>query len=122
MDYLQLAASFEEQQDYDNLHIVNVPNEVINQWQDWVSTDPNDDPDRYPAPVYSAKEAEAMKKFQLVWVRAANAYPDATYPDLSEVQKLPEWTALRAEALAALAIFRVRGRMPQDYEVEPPPE
>ena len=45
IEYLELAASFQEQQEYErNAPIAHIPYEVINQWEDWVHQDPREDP------------------------------------------------------------------------------
>lgn len=113
MEYLELAGSFDDQERYDEHPIVNVSNEVISQWEDWVRTDPNGQPDFLA--VYSPQEVAAMRQFHLVWQKAADALPN-DYPELSEAQALPEWSALRDEAQAALAVFEVRGSMPEYRE------
>lgn len=111
MEYLELAASFEEQLEYERrATIAYVPSELINQWDDWV-------PDvRRPWSVYSQEEAAAMIAFEEVLDRANRATGEG-WPSVTEVQTLPAWSALRDAAAAALAVFGRRGRLPEDHEV-----
>ena len=111
IEYLELAASFEAQIEYDAARVVNVPNEVINQWQDWVPVSPRLDP--RVLEVYTAEELESLIQFQEAWELATNG---EGYPDLAEVQRLPSWIALRGAAETALAVFGRRGRLSEDRE------
>jgi hypothetical protein len=115
IEYLEVAASFDEQQEYErNVPIVHVPYEVINQWQDWFPNDPRHNFDF--SDVYDAAEVDAVFQFQAAWEVAADAHSE-DYPPLSEVQALPEWEQLRSTAEAALTVFMKRGLMPEDHEV-----
>jgi hypothetical protein len=72
IEYLELASSFEEQQEYErNVPIAHIPYEVINQWEDWVYPDPREDPDL--SDVYDGTEVEAMGQFHAAWDDAASA-------------------------------------------------
>jgi hypothetical protein len=116
IEYLELASSFEEQQEYErNAPIAHIPYEVINQWEDWVHMDPREDPDL--SDVYGRAEVEAMGQFHAAWDEAASAVSH-NYPPLSEVQALPEWGRLRDAAGSALSVFLRRGKMPEDVEFE----
>lgn len=115
IEYLKLAASFEEQREYErNVPIAHVPYEVINQWEDWVWKDPRIDADI--SRVYDRPEVEAMCQFQASWDVVLVAVPD-DYPALSDVQSFPAWEQLRVSAEAALAVFMRRGKLPEDHEV-----
>jgi hypothetical protein len=115
IEYLELASSFEAQQDYErDVPIEHIPYEVISQWEDWVHKDPREDRDL--SDVYDEAEVEAMCQFHAAWEDAASAVPDK-YPPLSEVQALPEWDRLRHEAGSALSVFMRRGKMSDDHEV-----
>jgi hypothetical protein len=116
IEYFELAASYESQLAYErDVPIAHVPYEVINQWEDWVP----------PAPmkmvndlrVFSTAELQAIEDFQPVWEATAAAVPD-DYPPLSAVQALPAWDELRRQALIALGVFQVRGKLPEDQEAE----
>jgi hypothetical protein len=113
IDYLQLASSFEEQREYAATAPVNIPYEVINQWEDWVSEDPRTAEEH--SDVYSGEEIEALGRVHTVWEAAAAQLPD-DYPSILEAQALPAWEALRVEAENALAVFMQHGRMPEDIE------
>lgn len=114
IEYLELAASYAAQEEYQRVAPINVPNEVINQWEDWVPTDPRTD--TRPLDSLSAEELDALRRFQPVWEVAANALEDH-FPVLDEVQGLEEWDQLRREAGRALTVFAQRGRLPDDHEV-----
>jgi hypothetical protein len=46
IEYLELASSFEAQQEYErDVPVAHVPYEIINQWEDWVHKDPREDRD-----------------------------------------------------------------------------
>lgn len=114
IEYLQLAASFDEQLEYEvAAPIAHIPYEVINQWEDWVPVDPRCD--EHIASVYDADEVEAMCQVQVAWQVACDAVPD-DYPTLAEVQALREWEQLRDSAMSALSVFMRRGVMPEDRE------
>jgi hypothetical protein len=114
VETLELAGSFEAQLDYEkNMPFVNVPYEVINQWQDWVRGDPRIDEQLSDA--LSNDELDAMAEYQAVWDLVAEAVPD-DYPPLADVQALPAWDQLRIAANVALSVFEIRGRMSEDAE------
>ncbi len=116
IEYLELVSSFEAQQEYQrNAPIAHVPNELINQWEDWVHTDPRT-VDQHPG-AYSVDEIAAMKRFHAAWETAANATPNPL-PPIDQVQRLPEWTNLRRAAEHALSVFLIRGPMPNDPDQE----
>ncbi|WP_163543488.1 hypothetical protein [Occultella kanbiaonis] len=97
IEYFELASSFTAQLRYEAAApIVHVPYEIINQWEDWtLGLDLWLD----EAQVYTAEEKEALRRFQVVWDRAAEE--------------------LRQEAELALAVFARRGRLPEDQEAWP---
>ena len=115
IEYLELASSFEAQQQYDrDVPIAHVPYELINQWEDWVHKDPREDRDL--SDVYDGAEVEAMCQFHAAWEDAASAVAN-NYPPLSEAQALTEWDRLREAARSALSVFMRRGKMSEDHEV-----
>ena len=95
--------------------MVNVPYEVINQWEDWVRvptrTTVND------VNVFSTAELQAIEDFRPVWEAAATAIGD-DYPPLREVQALSTWSRLRRQADAASRVFDLCGKLPEDREFE----
>jgi hypothetical protein len=112
IEYLELAASFEEQVKYEErASIAYVPAEVINQWEDWVWDV------HKPLSVYSEAEARAMVMYEAALDRANRATGDG-WPSVREVQRLPEWQAMREAAEQALAVFMQRGFLPEDREVK----
>ena len=116
VEYLELASSFEAQLEYQRTApIAYVPSELINQWEDWVHTDPRT-VDQHPD-VYSTDEIEAMKRFHVVWEATADSLPNPL-PPIDQVQLLPEWNNLRRAADHALSIFLIRGPMSNDHDQE----
>jgi hypothetical protein len=114
IEYLELAASFEDQLQYQrNVPVAYVPSEVIEQWADWVHTDPRS-VDQHPD-VYSADEIAEMRRFHAVWDVTADAIPKSR-PPIEEVQALSEWSNLRRAAAQAHSVFLRRGKLPDDYE------
>lgn len=115
IEYLELAASFEEQQRYErNVPIAYVPGEVINQWED--NFPRGLQRDLAQTDVFSPDEVAALREVEPTWVAACRAMPD-DYPTLPAVQALPAWQALRGAASSALAVFERRGRLSEDEEV-----
>lgn len=110
--YLELASSFGGQREYQSVAPVNVANEIINQWEDWVR-EPRDP--ALVAPVFSAAEQEAVAQFHNVWNAVAAETPDRL-PDLDSLFAIAEWQRLRAAALLALRVFLARGKLSEDRE------
>lgn len=84
-------------------------NELINQWFDWNPDVP--DADAYPAPTYTAQEAE-----RLVAVgNAVNRLCDGTPKNITDAAlalATPEWAEVFATSERALAEMLRRGRLP----------
>ena len=92
------------------------PDEVINQWADFV------DESRIPLyiePVFSKKEREELLKFHELWLQYCDATPNAM-PRFNEIRTTPEWQRLKNEANKLLAIFEVRGRFDEEVEINKP--
>jgi len=115
IEYLELAASFEAQREYDANTIAFVPAEVIDQWADWNPVDQSRWPGRLTDP-YSAEEIEAMQTFHAEWSWVIGHTP-RPLPELSELQEVAAWSRLRGAAKVALKAFQTRGRLPEDHEV-----
>lgn len=115
IEYLELAASFEDQTTYQaGAPMVHVPSEIINQWADW--SPPELEPwQTAPSGIYTAAEWDALHAFHVVWDWVARNTPDPL-PELAALQRTPEWERLRAAADAALQPFHARGRSPEDRE------
>jgi hypothetical protein len=113
IEYLELASSFEAQLAYQGrVPHISVPNEVINQWQDWVTKPPFDD---FPDPTFSVNERAAMTDYHATWNAVADITPDPL-PPLSEVVRLPHWHRLRDAASVALGVFMTRGKLSEEHE------
>jgi hypothetical protein len=114
IEYLELAASFDEQQRYEHsAPIAYVPGEVINQWGD--NFPRGLERDLPPFNVFSADEVAALRPVELACDAAAREIGPG-FPGLTEAQALPAWAALRDAAAAALQVFARRGRLPEDVE------
>jgi hypothetical protein len=115
LEYLQSAASFEEQQQYEgNVLIAYVPGEGIFQWEDSFSR--GLEQDLAQVSVFPEDEMGALRDVELTAVAAGQAMP-VDYPALPAVQALPAWQALRGAASSALAAFERRGRLSGDEQV-----
>ncbi len=114
IDYLELTASADEQRDYERrVPIAHVPNEMINQWEDRVSSD---DLDLYGPPVFSDDERHALSRFNSVWLEVADETPDPMPSSIELLLGTPAWARLMAEAQAALTVFEKRGRFDEEVE------
>lgn len=113
IDYLELASSFDEQSAYQEAapHI-NVPNEVINQWEDWISPDWSN---YIIPPVFSPDEIIAIGQFYDVWNAVAAATPDPL-PPLQKLLDTVEWQRLASAAAEFLTVLNVRGRLPEHQD------
>jgi len=112
--YLEVAASAQEQQEYErNVPIAQVPNEMINQWQD--SVDP-DDFTWYSEPVFTREENQAMRNFHATWSEVADATPNPMPYSVELLIGTPIWNRFMSAASIALDVFLKRGRF--DDEVE----
>jgi hypothetical protein len=113
IEYLELASSFDGQREYQSRAHVPVPQEIINQWEDWVRG-PSDP--AFAEPVFSAAERDAVARFHKIWDEIASSTPDPM-PSLDALFVTAAWQQLRDAALDALRVFRIRGRLPEDKEV-----
>lgn len=115
VEYLELAASFEDQRRYEqDVPIAYVPYEVINQWGDQVWRHPSENP--YNGDIYDAAEVEALVRYQEILDQVSRAIPD-DWPALIDVQATPEWQFLRDTAEHALGVLMKRGKFPEDREI-----
>ncbi|MFC0350474.1 hypothetical protein [Undibacterium danionis] len=111
IEYLEVAASFEAQQAFlAQSPDLDVPNEIIQQWSDWVS--PNW---RFELimPVFSEDELLAIQQFQTIWQALAEDLVQPL-PTLSILQQSPLWEKLRLCAEHTLHIFMIRGRLSEE--------
>ncbi len=113
IEYLEVAASFDEQRAYQaRSPDVDVPAEVLHQWEDWLTDDWQT---RYADPVFSDNERAAMVEYQQIIDPLANGAVD-TSPGLGLLCETPHWQALRREAQAILAVFMVRGKLTEQVK------
>jgi hypothetical protein len=110
IEYLEVASSFEAQRLYQTKVAVSVPNEMVNQWEDWVP-DPSDD--AFRSPVFSQEEREALLSFHQTWVEVAESLPNPL-PPLEETIRLPQWHRFRVSAEATLGVLARRGRLAEE--------
>jgi hypothetical protein len=113
IEVLELSADFEAQRAYQrNVPFVSVPNEVINQWEDWYRHDTS----YLVPPVFTYAERDAVVAFDESWRRVAGSTPNPL-PSLEETQRLPEWDQLRVSARQALQSFAERGRLNEEKRI-----
>jgi hypothetical protein len=109
IDYLESASSPVEQLDYERrVPIAQVPNEIINQWEDCV---PDADFEWYSEPEYSADEQSAIKRFHAIWDIVADETPDPMPHTVEALIGTPVWQRLIDGAEDALKVFKRRGRI-----------
>jgi hypothetical protein len=107
MDYLELAGSFEAQRRLqDAAPGMAAPDEVLNQWEDWVTPDWRQ---QFIEPVFSAEERNGIAHFARVWDEVAAGAPHPL-PPLEILFAAPNWQSLQRAAAALLAVFLLRGR------------
>lgn len=113
IEYLELASSFDEQAEYQlAVPHINVPNEIINQWEDWVTEDWRRN---VTEPVFSKEEVMAVGKFYLAWDAVAAATPNPL-PPLEVLWTSSEWQLLATSAEEALIVFQARGPTPESSD------
>ncbi|WP_342115534.1 CPCC family cysteine-rich protein [Pseudoduganella sp. OTU4001] len=107
IEYLELASSFEAQRRLqDAAPAMSAPDEVLNQWEDWVTPDWKQ---QFVEPVFSAEERNGIAQFAGVWRGIANGAPHPL-PRLEVLFATPNWQSLQRAAAALLAVFLLRGR------------
>jgi hypothetical protein len=111
IEYLEVAASFQAQQAFlEQSPDLDVPNEIIQQWSDWVSPDWRKE---LLAPVFSEDELLAISQFQTIW-QAISQDLVQPLPPLAILQHSPLWEKLRQSAQHTLLIFMSRGLLSED--------
>lgn len=109
IECLELAASSMEQVAYQAaVPQVHVPNEVINQWEDWVRPDWRE---YMTPPMFSQDEIGAIADFYGAWDSVVSSTPDPL-PSLEVLMGTDEWLQLAQAAASALAVFQIRGLLP----------
>jgi hypothetical protein len=116
ISYFELAASFDEQLEYQrNVPIARVSEEMIESWED-VATDDLPTLENL-GDAYSDAEVAAMADFYPAWLAAIEAMRRVDWPrDVADAQRLPEWHEMREVAARAVSTFAIRGRMSDDHE------
>lgn len=113
IEYLETASSYKEQHEYErNVPIAHVPDEIINQWEDWVD---GARLDWFEEPVFSPREQEAIRTFHAVWDGVAKDTPKSL-PSLSALVGTEPWERLQRAAVRALAVFAVRGKFDEERD------
>jgi hypothetical protein len=111
IEYLEVAASFEAQLAFqEQSPDLNVPNEIIQQWSDWVSPEWANE---LIAPVFSEDELMAICQFQTIWQAIVEDLVQPL-PTLQILQHSPLWEKLRYTAQQTLSIFMTRGRLSEE--------
>jgi hypothetical protein len=114
IEYLELAASAEEQREYERrTPIAVIPNEVINQWEDIVNAD---DWDWYSEPVFSAEESEAIRSFHAVWLAVIDETPEPMPYTIDALIGTSAWNRLMVAARDTLRVLSLRGRFDEERE------
>lgn len=90
------------------------PFETINQWEDWVDVDRIA---QFVDPVFTYDERAAIAAFDASWGEVADTLPDVE-PDLESLAESSAWRLLRGAAAKALAVLRIRGKLPEDDEID----
>ena len=88
--------------------------ELINSWEDWVSSPLQTD--AFPPPVYTPAEGERLRDVSLAVDELCNATPTSITGDVA-VLALPEWVAVVETARTAHGELMMRGRLSEDEEV-----
>jgi hypothetical protein len=89
-------------------------NELINSWEDWVSSPLRED--EFPMPVYTAGESHRLREVSSAVDTLCNATPPSITDDAA-VLSLPEWALVVEAARNAYAELMKRWRLPEDKEV-----
>jgi hypothetical protein len=111
IEYLEVAASFEAQRAFqEQSPELDVPNEIIQQWSDWISPDWEKE---LVTPVFSEHELIAIRQFQTIW-QAITQDLVQPLPTLLILQHSPLWEKLRTCAEQTLSIFMTRGRFSEE--------
>lgn len=110
MESLELAASIEDQREYQRrVPFVDVPTEIINRWEDFVCRDWRR---HYAAgDVFTPSEIDAIAEFDAAWNDVVERVPDLP---LEALAGTTDWKRLMETAGRCLQVFLRRGRLPED--------
>jgi hypothetical protein len=89
-------------------------NELINFWEDWVSSPLQED--EFPTSVYTEVEGKLLREVSLT----INAFCEVTPQSITDetgAMALPEWTAVIVTARLAYITMMKRGRFSEDEEL-----
>ena len=112
IEHLELTASFEEQRTYQRSAPIQVPNEIINGWEDLVRDDVLE---WFSGPVFTQDEQQAIREFHVTWESVVKDTP-RDLPDLEALFETQPWERLRVAAEQALRLIHVRGRFGEERE------
>lgn len=112
IEYWQWVSERRRQEAYqDSVSYVSVPDEAINQWEDWqVFPSPEG---HYLPPVFTPEEARMIAKYHQVWNDVADATPQFM-PSLAELWDDEHWLRLMAAAQEAFEVFMRRGKLDEN--------
>lgn len=97
---------------------ISVCTEVFERFADWVETDEDISREKYPHPIYTLQEREALQSYLQVWRQSLKTLPgDVEMPELIH---WPEWTDMNQAAAEALGVFMKRGKLPEEKRWLPP--
>ncbi|TGT70772.1 hypothetical protein EN802_20850 [bacterium M00.F.Ca.ET.159.01.1.1] len=114
--YFEWVSSYDEQRRYQTaVPYVHVPNEALNQWDDWASDGVLE---RYVEPVFSVEEQQALRDYRAVLNSFCDDTPQ-TLPPLEQLIGTEPWARLRLAAKKALEIFMHRGIVDREVEQFP---
>lgn len=88
--------------------------ELINSWEDWVSSPPQKD--EFPVPVYTAAESDRLREVSLAVDALCKATPTSITDDVGALV-LPEWTVVVETARNTHAELMMRGRLSEEEGV-----
>ena len=112
IEYWEWVSATDRQQAYQNaVPYVSVPDEAINQWEDW-----QDFPSpvgHYLPPVFTPEEARMIDKYHQAWDEVADATPQFM-PSLIELRDNDHWHRLMAAAQEAFELFMRRGKFDEN--------
>lgn len=115
IEYLGAASSYDEQRDYAlRVPIVSVPNEMINEWEDWAGVDAKNLLS-FDKRVFSSAELEALQAYHAIWLTVVRDTP-RKMPALREMFGTEPWDRLRSGASAALSVLMQRGKFSEEQE------
>ena len=115
IDELEVAASLEEQLDYERkVPVARVPAETINGWYDWTVGLRLGE---FGPPLYTPEEVAALEAFDRV-IAEVSSETDDLNRTVAEVAGTPPWQKLMAHAAKALEVMMRRGRFGEDSEAD----